>query len=188
MKMIIQIKERNQRIRNVLAKCSNCYDDATHGFHSYREIVAEFIQGSRVLDIGCGPNGGLAGILLELGVVSFTGVDISNEAVKSSRKQFPEYTFIWDDPVYVIKNLEKPHLIVSSGLFDPPIIRDDSYARELITAIHQKTLTRGYTIHSACSFNRFFNSLFLEQGFQRIEREYVALDFAIYQKNEESKT
>jgi 2-polyprenyl-3-methyl-5-hydroxy-6-metoxy-1,4-benzoquinol methylase len=54
------------------------------------------LTGRTVLDIGCGP-GFYAGVLDEMGVIDYTGVDLTSVLFPQLEAQFPEYRFVAAD-------------------------------------------------------------------------------------------
>ncbi len=165
-----QKSEQEIRIEEVSSKCNRHYQDGTEVWSHDKERIRKYIAGQDIIDIGCGRNGGLARIVYDLGVKSYTGVDIDEEFINSSKRQIPEGLFICDDPIYVLDNLETQPLIISSALFDQNIILlNREYELDLIKAIFNSTAPGQVTMHTAGYFHEEFHNTFLSQGFKKLE-------------------
>jgi ubiquinone/menaquinone biosynthesis C-methylase UbiE len=74
-------------------------------------FVAQFIQGRRVLDVGCGNGWGTA-MLLAAGASSVCGIDSDAAAVAAARERLPDAQFVQGDPVSLPWNPESFEVVV----------------------------------------------------------------------------
>ncbi len=176
----MQEKTHAERMKSVLSKCSTFYNGSTEIWEQNKEFVQDIVNGKKILEIGCGYNGGLSRLLLSMGISDYIGIDINRTAIEQSKRLIPMGRFLWDDPIYIISSLEEPHIILSSHLMDDTIIPDRGYGRDLIRAISEKTQKGNHTIHWS-GFYKDFYQYFLDSGFEDF-RQGLTEQFRIYRK------
>jgi hypothetical protein len=166
-------KDFISRINNVNKLCNAQYANSTIVWTHNFDLTKDFIKNKDIFEIGYGYYGGLAEFVLKNGAKSYIGVDIDALAVRLSSEVMPEANFIWDDPVYILNNLnqfgldgsDKRITCISSGVMDISILKCPYYIQDLIKAIGKVTPIGGYSIHSANMIRHDFNKYFERSGF-----------------------
>ncbi|MGV8171318.1 MAG: hypothetical protein ACP5OA_01335 [Candidatus Woesearchaeota archaeon] len=161
------------RINNVTKLCNVQYTNNTIAWTHTFGFIDNLVKDKDIFEIGYGFFGGLAKFVLENGAKSYVGVDIDPLAVKLSKELMPEINFLWEDPVYVLNNLDKFDLngvdkniaCISSGVMDTSILKCPYYITSLIEAIRMATPIDGYSIHSGNMIRKDFNKYFEKAGF-----------------------
>jgi hypothetical protein len=158
------------RIRRVNVLCDALYDNCTRCWSENLPFISDLLVGKDIVEIGCGPNGGLSKSVLDCGINSYMGIDIDKSFIAQSKRLFPDVNFIWDDPVYTLKNINHPVTCISSGVIDSSILRDRTYAEILIKAMSEAASIGGHSIHQAFMIVKDYNSLFEKYNFKSINR------------------
>ncbi|MDO7252501.1 class I SAM-dependent methyltransferase [Helicobacter cappadocius] len=147
------------------------------------KILQDFgMQKAKVLDIGCG-NGAFAKMLYENNILSYEGIDFSDEGLKIAREQIPSWSeyFIKED-IFESKIFEKnfTHIIIFEVLEH---INDDI---RLLSKIKPKTTIIGSipNFHSEGHIRIFEDITEIKK---RYEPMIKILDFFELKLNEESK-
>lgn len=72
------------------------YRQAASVLSAYLQAEVGDLSTARVLDIGCGP-GFFTGVVSDLGVTSYTGIDITDVLFPELSRRFPQYEFVRRD-------------------------------------------------------------------------------------------
>jgi hypothetical protein len=116
--------------------------------------------GKHVVEIGPGPLGGIAQVVLDAGATQYTGIDAWLPVVERARET--GHTYEWGDPIEVIPTLPGEKVIVSFNVDD--LILCNDYRKQLVRIITQETMQSAHTYHLGNSVQHTFLPEFQQQG------------------------
>ncbi|MBE7440642.1 MAG: class I SAM-dependent methyltransferase [Spirochaetales bacterium] len=130
---------------------------------------------SRVLDLGCG-SGNLAFLCAELGVVDYTGIDLSEENIAICRNDFPRYQFAVSDILAYLQNSNREYdIVLMSHVMEHFSLNE---ALTILQEIKNRITPGGFFVNIMPNAQAYFHATAVLYSDITHERLYSAISFS----------
>lgn len=142
--------------------------------HKRFEILSEIgrLEGSLILDVGCGLGDFYNWLLKKYNNISYTGIDITPSMIEIAKKKYPKTTFKVQNILELNSDKSKYDYIFASGIFNRRIKNHEKFVRDNIIKMFE-----------LCCKGAAFNIMSTKADFME-KKEYYAeagkmLDFCL---------